>query len=136
MLSPHLQNSEIVEPSSVFSVKLFVRKFDNEILYAECNEDFIDSLHTFLVHPLEMACSLSNDNTIFGCVGNLCRSQCRGAASTSCNLPDFYICSTNKLLDYAHYYSVTYDVGFLSKNTRVAKSLGTLIGLSPKVATL
>ncbi|CAH2066511.1 unnamed protein product [Thlaspi arvense] len=42
----------------VCSVKVFVRKLDREILYAECNEDFVDSLLSFLALPLELACSL------------------------------------------------------------------------------
>nr|VDD64025.1 unnamed protein product [Brassica oleracea] len=104
---PALKNGN-ANPGRVCSVKVFVRKLDREILYAECNEDLIDSLLTFLVHPLEMACSLSNDNTIFGCVGNLCRSQCRGDAFKSCYLPDFYICSNNNLIYYAHQ-SMTYQ---------------------------
>ncbi|CAH8300480.1 unnamed protein product [Eruca vesicaria subsp. sativa] len=52
MLSAHVQNT--VEPCSVFSVKVFVRKFDKEILYAECNADFIDYLLGFLISPLEL----------------------------------------------------------------------------------
>ncbi|KAL0741771.1 hypothetical protein Bca4012_083284 [Brassica carinata] len=65
MQSPHVQNTEIVEPCRAFSVKVFVRKFDKEILYAECNADFIDALLSFLIFPLELVCSLSN---ILGCV--------------------------------------------------------------------
>ncbi|KAL0701354.1 hypothetical protein Bca4012_057476 [Brassica carinata] len=107
MLSPPALKNANANPGSVCSVKAFVRKVDREILYVECSEDFIDSLLTFLVHPLEMACSFSNDNTIFGCVGNLCRSQCRGAASTRNYLSGSYICSNN-LLDYA-YLSMTYE---------------------------
>ncbi|KAJ4874723.1 hypothetical protein Rs2_39741 [Raphanus sativus] len=102
MLSPPALKNGEANPGGVCYVKAFVRKVDREILYVECNEDFVDSLLSFLVQPLEMACSLSNDNTILGCVGNLCRSQCRGAASKSCYLPGFYICSNNNLIDYAY----------------------------------
>ncbi|KAF8102247.1 hypothetical protein N665_0199s0022, partial [Sinapis alba] len=101
MLSPPAMKKENVNPGRVCFVKVFVRKVDGEIIYAECNEDFTDSLLSFLVQPLEMACSLSNDNTILGCVGNLFRSQCRGDDSKR-SLPYFYICSNNNLLDYAH----------------------------------
>ncbi|CDY38798.1 BnaA07g28700D [Brassica napus] len=143
MLSPPKLKKGNANPGGACSVKVFVRKIDSKIIYAECNEDFIDSLLTFLVHPLEMACSLSNDNTIFGCVGNLCRSQCRGAASTSCNLPDFYICSTNNLLDYAHYYSLTYECWIPHKeylSRKVARYIdrslsksGNIVSMYPKV---
>lgn len=78
-LSPPAIKNVNVDPRKVCSLKVFVRKLDREILYAECNEDFVDSLLSFLVLPLELSCSLSNDNTILGCVGNLCRSPCRRA---------------------------------------------------------
>ncbi|ESQ28206.1 hypothetical protein EUTSA_v10019708mg, partial [Eutrema salsugineum] len=74
MLSPPaLKSGDVVDAARACSVKVFVRKLDREVLYAECNEDLLDSLLSFLVLPLELACSLSNDNTILGCVGNLCR---------------------------------------------------------------
>ncbi|CAE5966622.1 unnamed protein product [Arabidopsis arenosa] len=57
-----------VEQGSGCHMKVFVGKLDRKILYAECSEDFIDSLLTFLVLPLESASSLSDDNTISGCV--------------------------------------------------------------------
>ncbi|XP_018443500.1 uncharacterized protein LOC108815371 [Raphanus sativus] len=65
----------------VCSVEVYVRKLDGKILYAECNGDFVDSLLSFLVHPLELASALSNDNTVLRCVRNLIRSPCRRAAS-------------------------------------------------------
>ncbi|ESQ46957.1 hypothetical protein EUTSA_v10027836mg [Eutrema salsugineum] len=77
MLSSPVQKTGRVEPSSAYSVKVFVRKLDWEIIYAECNEDFVDSLLSFLIFPLELAYSLSkqsNDDTLLGCIGNLCRS--------------------------------------------------------------
>ncbi|KAG2240806.1 hypothetical protein Bca52824_097087 [Brassica carinata] len=107
----------------------------------KCNEDFIDSLLTFLVHPLEMACSLSNDNTIFGCVGNLCRSQCREDASKSCYIPGFYICSNNNLIDYAHL-SMTYEclIPHDGSDRKVARYIdrslsksGNIVSMHPKV---
>ncbi|KAH0929340.1 hypothetical protein HID58_015067 [Brassica napus] len=107
MLSPHLQNSEIVEPSSVFSVKLFVTKFDNEILYAECNADFIDALLSFLIFPLELICSLSNN---LGSVGNLSRSPCRKASASDFNqVPDYYGCSNNTMFGYLPSPSPVYE---------------------------
>ncbi|KAJ4884292.1 hypothetical protein Rs2_34385 [Raphanus sativus] len=86
----------------VCSVEVYVRKLDGKILYAECNGDFVDSLLSFLVHPLELASALSNDNTVLRCVRNLIRSPCRRAASVCLDLPNFYICSNNNLLDYSH----------------------------------
>lgn len=101
MVSPPVPITGHVEPKSGFSVKVFVRKFDREILYAECREDFIDCLLTFLILPLELACSLSNDNTILVCVGNLCRSQCRRTLESNfCQYPDYYSCRNNSLLGY------------------------------------
>ncbi|AEE74725.1 hypothetical protein (DUF674) [Arabidopsis thaliana] len=61
-----------VEQGSGCHIKVFVGKLDRKILYAECSEDFIDSLLTFLVLPLESASSFFEDNTIIGCVKNLC----------------------------------------------------------------
>ncbi|CAH2080035.1 unnamed protein product, partial [Thlaspi arvense] len=58
-LSSHVQKKGCVDPGSVYSVKVYVRKLDGEILYAECNEDFVDSLLSFLIFPLELACSFS-----------------------------------------------------------------------------
>lgn len=114
MLSPHLQNSEIVEPSSVFSVKLFVRKFDNEILYAECNADFIDALLSFLIFPLELICSLSNN---LGSVGNLSRSPCRKASASDFNqVPDYYGCSNNTMFGYLPSPSPVYEC-FVPRNS-------------------
>ncbi|VYS56759.1 unnamed protein product [Arabidopsis thaliana] len=60
-----------VEQGSGCLIKVFVGKLDRKILYAECSEDFIDSLLTFLVLPLESASSFFEDNTIIGCVKNL-----------------------------------------------------------------
>ncbi|CAG7903692.1 unnamed protein product [Brassica rapa] len=121
----------------VCSVEVYVRKLDMEILYAECNGDFVDSLLSFLVHPLELACSLSNDNTILGCVGNLCKSQCRGEASKSLLLPSTYSCSNNNLLDYG-YQSTTYEC--LIRNSysscEVARSISRLPIAGEKAASL
>ncbi|AAD56328.1 hypothetical protein [Arabidopsis thaliana] len=57
-----------VEQGSGCHIKVFVGKLDRKILYAECSEDFIDSLLTFLVLPLESASSFFEDNTIIGCI--------------------------------------------------------------------
>ncbi|CAA7055268.1 unnamed protein product [Microthlaspi erraticum] len=112
MLSPPVAKTKTgrVEPSSVYSVKVYVRKVDREILFAECNEDFIDSLLSFLIFPLELACSLCNDNTIFGCVGNLCRSPCRRAsASNFYQYPYYYKCSHNELFNHHTWLSPVYE---------------------------
>ncbi|KAL0800860.1 hypothetical protein Bca101_056035 [Brassica carinata] len=81
----------------VCSVEVYVRKLDREILYAECNGDFVDSLLSFLVHPLELACALSNDNTVLRCVGNLLRSPCRRAASVDIGDLERYHLSISKV---------------------------------------
>ncbi|CAA7051071.1 unnamed protein product [Microthlaspi erraticum] len=98
-LSPSVQEigHEQVQPG--FQVKVFVRKCDRKILYVESSEDFIDSLLTFLVLPLEMAWSFSDDNTILECVRNLHRSEARRALTPDFSeLPDYYPCR-NRLLD-------------------------------------
>ncbi|XP_013583434.1 PREDICTED: uncharacterized protein LOC106292390 [Brassica oleracea var. oleracea] len=82
------------------NVKIFVRKSDKKIIYAECSEDFIDSLLGILALPLELAWSLlSNNGSVLGCVGNLCRSECREAssASTPLEVPYYYTCSKQVL---------------------------------------
>lgn len=75
------------------------------ILYAECREDFIDFLFTFLAIPLEFARELSVDSVNMGCVGNLCISvedlsfeKRREATVSKCMLPYYYNCRT-QLLD-------------------------------------
>ncbi|KAL9828085.1 hypothetical protein AtNW77_Chr3g0164351 [Arabidopsis thaliana] len=80
-----------VEQGSGCLIKVFVGKLDRKILYAECSEDFIDSLLTFLVLPLESASSFFEDNTIIGCVKNF-----------------YYTCSKN-LLDIASCPSPAYE---------------------------
>ncbi|WZZ67727.1 hypothetical protein YC2023_079097 [Brassica napus] len=121
----------------VCSVEVYSRKLDREILYAECNGDFVDSLLSFLVHPLELACSLANDNTMLGCVGNLCTSPCRGAASKSLLLPSFYSCSNNNLLDYG-YQSTTYECLICNSysSCKVARSISRLPIAGEKAVSL
>ncbi|XP_020875867.1 uncharacterized protein LOC110227077 [Arabidopsis lyrata subsp. lyrata] len=58
----------------VLTLKVYVRKSNRMILYAECREEFVDFLFTFLAIPLEFARELSVDKVTMGCVGNLCRS--------------------------------------------------------------
>ncbi|XP_024009346.1 uncharacterized protein LOC18013928 [Eutrema salsugineum] len=76
------------------TLKVYVRKTDKAILYAECREDFVDFLFSFLVIPLEFAWELSIDNVNMGCVGNLCRSvkdlsfeKQKEAIASKCILP-------------------------------------------------
>lgn len=97
-----------VEQDSGCHMKVFVGKLDRKIIYAECSEDFIDSLLTFLVLPLESASSLSDDNTILGCVKNLCRFGYRRHFLYSCGIPGYYTCS-KKLLDIASCPSLAYE---------------------------
>ncbi|EOA34689.1 hypothetical protein CARUB_v10022255mg, partial [Capsella rubella] len=56
------------------TLKVFVRKLDRVILYAECREDFIDFLFSFLAIPLEFLGKFCSENANIGCVENLCRS--------------------------------------------------------------
>ncbi|CAF2102523.1 BnaA05g29220D [Brassica napus] len=81
--STHALDVGCVKGGHDCNVKIFVRKSDKKIIYAECSEDFIDSLLGFLVLPLELAWSLTNDGSVLGWVGNLCRSECREASSAS-----------------------------------------------------
>ncbi|CAH8337348.1 unnamed protein product [Eruca vesicaria subsp. sativa] len=67
------------------------------ILYAECREDFVEFLFTFLAIPLEFAWELSIDKVNMGCVGNLCRSvkdlsfeKTKEATFSKCVLPSHY----------------------------------------------
>ncbi|KAG2272556.1 hypothetical protein Bca52824_067111 [Brassica carinata] len=90
---PHAVKDECVKGGHECNVKIFVRKFDRKILYAECSQDFIDSLLGLLVLPLDLAWSLTNNSPVLGCVGNLCRSECREAsASTPWEIPYYYTC--------------------------------------------
>ncbi|EOA33111.1 hypothetical protein CARUB_v10016449mg [Capsella rubella] len=76
MLTPSVQETGITtgEADKLLTLKVYVRKTDRVILYAECREDFVDFLFTFLAIPLGFAWELSLDNVNMGCVGNLCRS--------------------------------------------------------------
>lgn len=90
------------------NVKIFVRKSDKKILYAECSEDFVDSLLGLLALPLELAWSLT-DGSVLGFVGNLCRSECREAsASTPLEIPYYYTCS-KQILDIPPQPTVVYS---------------------------
>lgn len=70
--APLVQDSIVAGPC--LTLKVFVRKLDRVILYAECREDFVDFLFTFLAIPLEFVGDFSNGNANMGCVGNLCKS--------------------------------------------------------------
>ncbi|XP_010468074.1 PREDICTED: uncharacterized protein LOC104748079 [Camelina sativa] len=105
---PPMLKTGPVEQGRECYIKTFVVKSDRKILYAECSEDFIDSLLTFLVLPLESASSLSNDNTILRCVKNLCSCGCRRELPYRCCLPAYYTCSKN-LLDIASSLSGAYE---------------------------
>ncbi|CAH8391366.1 unnamed protein product [Eruca vesicaria subsp. sativa] len=101
VLTPLVQETRVAgEVNDVLTLKVYVRKSDNTILYAECREDFVDFLFTFLVIPLEFAWELSVDNINMGCVGNLCRSvkELSFEQSKEAMLPYYYSCRT-QLLD-------------------------------------
>ncbi|CAH8337361.1 unnamed protein product [Eruca vesicaria subsp. sativa] len=98
VLTPLVQ--EIVvsgDPDKCVTIKVYIRKTDMTILFAECREDFIDLLFTFLAIPLEFACELSVDNVNMGCVGNICRSlkdlsyeKPKEVTDSKCMLPYHY----------------------------------------------
>ncbi|CAH2054426.1 unnamed protein product, partial [Thlaspi arvense] len=106
MLRPLVQESRgSGEASEVVTLKVYIRKSDRAILYAECREEFVDFHFTFLVIPLESAWEIFVDNVIMGCVGNLRRSvkdlsfeQRKEATGFKCKLPYYYSCRT-QLLD-------------------------------------
>ena len=102
-LAPLVQESIVAGPW--LTLKVFVRKLDKVILYAECREEFVDFLFSFPAIPLEFKGHFSKENSNMGCVGNLCRSvkglrfEGKGEATvTNCVLPHFYDCRT-QLLD-------------------------------------
>ncbi|XP_019085470.1 PREDICTED: uncharacterized protein LOC104710872 [Camelina sativa] len=75
MFTPLVQEMKVAgNADELISLKVYVRKTDRLILYAECREDFVDFLFTFLAIPLEFAWEFSVDSMNMGCVGNLCRS--------------------------------------------------------------
>ncbi|AAD56327.1 hypothetical protein [Arabidopsis thaliana] len=75
MLTPLVQESSVAGAAdNLLTLKVYVRKTDRAVLYAECREEFVDFLFTFLAIPIEFAWELSIDIGNMGCVGNLCRS--------------------------------------------------------------
>ncbi|KFK38304.1 hypothetical protein AALP_AA3G096700 [Arabis alpina] len=106
MLTPLVQESRVAgEANELLTLKVYVRKTDSVVLYAECREDFVDFLFTFLAIPLEFAWELSVDNVNMGCVGNLCSSvkdlsfeKQKEASVSKCMLPCYYNISS-QLLD-------------------------------------
>uniref|UniRef100_A0A1J3J3R9 DUF674 family protein n=1 Tax=Noccaea caerulescens TaxID=107243 RepID=A0A1J3J3R9_NOCCA len=106
MLTPLVQESGVAgDAEKLLTLKVYVRKSDSSILYAECREDFVDFLFTFLAIPLEFAWELSIFNVNMGCVGNLCTSvkdlsfeKQKEATVSKCMLPWYYNFSA-QLLD-------------------------------------
>ncbi|XP_010468073.1 PREDICTED: uncharacterized protein LOC104748076 [Camelina sativa] len=98
LFTPLVQESKVAgDADELISLKVYVRKTDRVILYAECREDFVDFLFTFLAIPLEFAWEFSVDSMNMGCVGNLCRSvkdlsfeKQKEARVSKCVLPYFY----------------------------------------------
>lgn len=138
MPSQLMLTTKRVEQEMACSVKVFVRKLDMKIVYAECSEDFIDSLLTFLVIPLELGSSFSNDNTILGCVRNLCIGGNRRQFHYDYGLPGYYACS-KKLLDTRSFPSPVFECLISNSfvNCKFARKIGR-IGLSKgdKVVTV
>nr|VDD46986.1 unnamed protein product [Brassica oleracea] len=101
MLTPLVQEARVAgEVNEVVTLKVYVRKSDKAILYAECREEFVDFLFTFLVIPLEFAWELSVDHLNMGCVGNLRRSvkELSFEQRREAMLPYYYSCRI-QLLD-------------------------------------
>lgn len=73
-LTQLVQETRVAGEDGCLTLKVLIRKLDGEILYAECREDFVDFLFSFLAIPLEFAWELSIDDANLGCVGNMCRS--------------------------------------------------------------
>jgi len=98
MLTPLVQESSVAGAAdNLLTLKVYVRKTDRAVLYAECREEFVDFLFTFLAIPIEFAWELSVDIGNMGCVGNLCRSvkdlsfeKQKAATVSQCMLPYFY----------------------------------------------
>lgn len=97
-LTPLVQENAVAGDADKFvAIKVYIRKTDKMILYAECREDFIDLLFTFLAVPLEFAWDLSVGIVNIGCVGNLSRSvnnlsfeKQKEATVSECVLPYYY----------------------------------------------
>lgn len=105
-LSTHAVEVGCVKGGNECNLKIFVRKSDKRILYAECSEDFVDSLLGFLALPLELAWSLTDDSSVLGYVGNLCRSECRKASAST--VPYYYTCG-KQILDVPSQPTVVYS---------------------------
>ncbi|CAN6906401.1 unnamed protein product [Brassica oleracea var. botrytis] len=96
-LTPLVQETRVAGEDECLTPKVLIRKFDREILYVECREDFVDFLFSFLAIPLEFAWELSIDDANLGCVGNLRRSvkelsfeKQKEAIISKCVLPHCY----------------------------------------------
>ncbi|KAG2311999.1 hypothetical protein Bca52824_023556 [Brassica carinata] len=74
-MTPLVQENVVAGDVDKFvTIKVYSRKTDKMVLYAEFREDFIDLLFSFLAIPLEFAWELSVDSVNMGCAGNLNRS--------------------------------------------------------------
>lgn len=74
-LTPLVQENVVAGDVDKFvTIKVYSRKTNKMVLYAECREDFIDLLFSFLAILLEFSWELSVDNVNMGCAGNLNRS--------------------------------------------------------------
>ncbi|CAN6870902.1 unnamed protein product [Brassica oleracea] len=96
-LTPLVQETRVAGEDECLTPKVLIRKFDREILYVECREDFVDFFFSFLAIPLEFAWELSIDDANLGCVGNLRRSvkelsfeKQKEAIISKCVLPHCY----------------------------------------------
>nr|VDC76042.1 unnamed protein product [Brassica rapa] len=66
-LTPLVQENAVAGDADKFvAIKVYIRKTDKRILYAECREDFIDLLFTFLAIPLDF--EKQKEATVSQCV--------------------------------------------------------------------
>ncbi|KAK8916667.1 hypothetical protein KSP39_PZI022634 [Platanthera zijinensis] len=115
------------EGEKEINLKLVLNKNNNNILYAEVGEDFINLLFSFLTFPLGSVLRLfSNNISLGGCVKNLYSSAeslglecfkseiCRNMLLNP-KLPPFYGCNKNQILQLEE---ITSDEIFVLKGCR------------------
>lgn len=71
-LNPYMEGDESeANAEEIITLSAVVKKHDMNVLYAECGQDFVDLLFTFLAVPLESVLEISGNSFPFGCIGNL-----------------------------------------------------------------
>jgi Protein of unknown function (DUF674) len=64
------------DPSDNIGIKLVVDKLENKFLFAECKQDFIDILFSFLTYPSGFVSKILNGKSHLTCLDNLFASAC------------------------------------------------------------